>query len=272
MIKLCTIDLDGTLFDNQKNISKANIESIKQAKINGAKIVIATGRPIDGVYDVLDTLGLTTNDDYVICYNGAKILNVGKKETIYEEVIYGSDVKKLYDFAKKKQYFFHAFTSSGKLLASEPNMYTDVECRINHLNAEYIDFSKINDNDIFTKMMVVDDPDRLNIFEKEIDSYFYTKYTMVRSSKIFLEFLNKNSDKGKALLMLAKYLNIKDDETMAIGDAGNDLSMILKAHIGVAMANAFKEVLDNANYITTSNEDDGVAKAINKFINNKNKD
>ena len=87
-----------------------------------------------------------------------------------------------------------------------------------------------------------------------------------------MEFLNKNSDKGKALLMLAKYLNIKDDETMAIGDAGNDLSMILKAHVGVAMANAFKEVLDNANYITTSNEDDGVAKAINKFINNKNKD
>lgn len=63
-----------------KNISKANIEAIKQAKINGAKIVIATGRPIDGVYDVLDTLGLTTNDDYVICYNGAKILNVGKRK------------------------------------------------------------------------------------------------------------------------------------------------------------------------------------------------
>ena len=67
---------------------------------------------------------------------------------------------------------------------------------------------------------------------------------------------------------MENYLNLKDDETMAIGDAGNDLAMIEKAHIGVAMANSFPKIKEVANYITTSNEESGVAHAINKFVNN----
>lgn len=268
MIKLCTIDLDGTLFDAKKNISIENINAIKKAKENGCKIVIATGRPISGVLDVLSKLQLDTKNDYVICYNGGKIINVGTNETIYQEKILAKDIKRLYQITKEKKFFIHAFRSNGELITPVQNQYTDVECSINHIPATTLDFDTLEDDEEFIKVMVVDDEARLDTFAKEIDPYFYTNYTMVRSSKIFLEFLNKKVDKGLALLNLAEYLGVPMDETMAIGDAGNDYSMIEKAHIGVAMANAFKEILDIADYITTSNEESGVAMAINHFINN----
>ena len=96
---------------------------------------------------------------------------------------------------------------------------------------------------------------------------FQTEYSMVRSSKIFLEFLHRGIEKGSALKSLASYLNVKMDETMAIGDAGNDISMIKAAGIGVAMKNAFPEVLEIADYITENdNNNSGVAEALNKFI------
>ena len=83
MIKLVTIDLDGTLFDKNKNISLKNKEAIKKARQKGCKIVIATGRPIAGVKPVLEQLEMNTKDDYVIVYNGAKVYNVATNETIF---------------------------------------------------------------------------------------------------------------------------------------------------------------------------------------------
>ena len=77
MVRLCTIDLDGTLFDKDKNISDENKKAIQMAKENGCKIVLASGRPFQGILPTLKQLNLCSKEDYVICYNGAKILNVG---------------------------------------------------------------------------------------------------------------------------------------------------------------------------------------------------
>ena len=114
-------------------------------------------------------------------------------------------------------------------------------------------------------MMVSSDENvtRIIPITKEI---YGNDYSVLRSAKIFLEFLNKNTDKGQALLGLAKYLNIKVDETMAIGDAGNDIPMIKMAGVGVAMENSFPEVKECADFITLSNLNDGVSYAINKFV------
>ena len=116
-----------------------------------------------------------------------------------------------------------------------------------------------------SKAMVSSDENvtRIIPITKEI---YGNDYSVLRSAKIFLEFLNKNTDKGQALLGLAKYLNIKVDETMAIGDAGNDIPMIKMAGIGVAMGNSFPEVKECADFITLSNLNDGVSYAINKFV------
>lgn len=264
MIKLCTIDLDGTLFDKDKNISEENIKAIKKARELGCKIVIASGRPFCGVLPVLLKLGLTTNDDYVICYNGAKILNVGLNKEIYMCTLNQNDFNKIYEQSLLFNSNCHAFTTKEELVISKPNPYSDVEIRINGLKPHYPDFKTLNNE--YLKVMIIDDPKKLDYIESNINPNCFNDYSMVRSSNIFLEFLNKSTDKGQALERLSAYLNISLTETMAIGDAGNDFNMILKAGVGVAMANAFPYVKKAAKFITLDNENSGVAYAINKFI------
>ena len=270
MIKMITIDLDGTLFDNEKNISKLNKEAIKKCHDLGIKIVIATGRPKNGVMPVLEELGLTTDNDYVIIYNGAKIMNVGKDELISSTVIYGKDVKDLYKESLKLNVNIHAFRQNEELITPKHNPYTDVEARINHIPDILFDFNNINDSDVFIKAMMVDSYENINRIMPLVDKYFYDNFSVNRSSKIFLEFLNQKSDKGKALIELANYLNIDIKDTMAIGDAGNDLSMIKASGVGVLMENAFPEIKEYADFITKSNLDSGVAYAIEKLIFEQN--
>lgn len=266
MIKLVTIDLDGTLFDKKKNISLENKKAIQQAKENGCKIVIATGRPISGVIPVLEELNLCSNEDYVIIYNGAKVFNVGTKEIIFSSTIDGKTVKKLYEESLKLGVHFHAFRKNEELITPKHNPYTDIESSINHIEDKLYDFNNINDSDEFLKAMMVDNEENITRIIPLVDKYFTMNYSMVRSSKIFLEFLNKNTHKGHALEALAQHLNIDIQDTMAIGDAGNDLPMILTAGLGVAMENAFPEIKSQANVITDSNENSGVAKAIYKYV------
>lgn len=268
MIKLLTIDLDGTLFDKDKQISTENKIAIKKAREKGVKVVVATGRPTNGIIKVLEELDIKSSSDYVICYNGARIINAHNRKPIINHLIKGSDVKKLDEERRRLNLFIHAFRGNEELIRPIKNPYTDVEAKINQIPDNYFDFNEINDNEDFIKMMLIDDEEKLNDAEIKLDPYFKEHYNVVRSARIFLEFLNKDADKGKAMLELANILGLDNSEVMAIGDAGNDLGMIINAGIGVAMANSFKPVLDAADYITLSNEESGVAHAINKFILN----
>lgn len=266
MIKLVTIDLDGTLFDAKKNISKLNRDAISKARKLGVKIVIATGRPFSGVWPLLEDLGLTSNEDYVILYNGAKLMNCGTKEIIYSSYLSGRDVKEVYNDAKRLKIDFHAFRKNGELITPRFNPYTNVEATINHIDPKINDIISISDDEEFIKAMMVGDPNNIEHAMAFVNPKLVCEYNMLRSSQIFLEFLPKQANKGLALKALAKYLNIDMKDTMAIGDAGNDIPMIEASEIGVAMKNAFPEVKEKAKFITKSNEESGVAYAINKFI------
>lgn len=269
MIKLCTIDLDGTLFDSKKRISKENKEAIQQAKRNGCRIVIATGRPYAGVRPVLEELDLISEDDYVICYNGAKVFNTKTLDIIFASTITAIDVKKLYLESKRLGTYFHAFKKNEELFTDQHNPYTDVEVRINKIEDHIIDFMQFEDSIEFLKCMMVGKDEDITEAMDHLQPIYKTTYSVVRSSPIFLEFLNRSTNKGSALEALASYLGISKSETMAIGDAGNDLAMIQCAAIGVAMENSFPEIKKVANFITTSNENSGVAKALNRFVNLK---
>lgn len=267
MVKLIAIDLDGTLFDKEKNISKENKEAIAYAKEKGIYVVICTGRPFNGVIPVLEQLNINTDNDYLVCYNGAKVLNVGTNELIYSSTLNGKDVKALYNEANILGSYFHAFRENEELICTKENPYTDVEKRINRLESTEFDFTTIGDEEVFLKAMMICDKDTLDNAMKKINPIFPNTYSMVRSSTIFLEFLNKKTDKGLALVELSKHLNISMDEVMGIGDAGNDLSMIERSGIGVCMNNGYDYVKEKANYVTEKdNNNSGVAEAIYKFV------
>lgn len=266
MIKLVAVDLDGTLFDNDKKISKENKEAIQEAKKQGCHVVIATGRPVSGVLPVLEELGLTSREDYAIIYNGAKVFNAETKEIVFSSTIDGKAVKGLYREAQRLKVNFHAFRKNEELITPKHNPYTDVESRLNHIPDILYNFDELKDTDEFLKAMMVDSDENITRIIPFVDKYFTENFSMVRSSKIFLEFLNKNTHKGHALEALASYLGIDMKETMAIGDAGNDLPMILCAGLGVAMENSFPEIRQQADVITSSNLESGVAKAIRDYV------
>ena len=266
MYKLIALDMDGTLLNEEKIVTERTKKAIKAARDKGVTVVLATGRPIDGVTRYLEELDMYTDNDYVLSYNGGLVLKTKNKEVVCKLGLIGEDVKYLYELSKTLGVNIHAFSEKNGLVTPKNSKYTEVEASINNITVNEINFDNIENDESFIKIMMIDEPE---ILQKAIDNLpeeVYEKYTVVRSAPFFLEFLNKEVNKGVGVEMLAKHLGVKREEVITMGDAGNDLHMIEYAGMGIAMGNAFDEVKEAANYITDSNNEDGVAKAIEKFV------
>lgn len=267
MFKLIALDMDGTLLNEDKKISEENYLAIKKAKEKGVKVVLATGRPIKGIERYLDKLGLISNEDYCVTYNGSLVVNTGTKEVLTQVLLNSEDVHYLYDLSKKLDINIHALTTSG-CITPELSKYTELEIKMNEIPFTEIDFHTIDDTTSVVKVMFVGEENKLSSVIENLPEEVYEKYTVVRSAPYFLEFLDKNVNKGAGVKSLAEKLGINQHEVICVGDAGNDIHMIEYAGLGVAMGNAFPEAKKVANYITYSNEEDGVAHVIDKFILN----
>lgn len=265
MYKLIAVDMDGTLLREDKTISNRTKNAIKKAVQKGVKVVLASGRPIEGLERYLEELHLSSEDDYVMSFNGSVIQNAKTKEVVSKKILKGSDLKVLYALSKEIGVNIHAFTREG-CITPIMNEYSMLEGRINGIEVHERDFNTIDDQEDVIKVMFIDPQPVLEEAMKKIPAHYYKDFTVVRSAPYFLEFLNKASSKGTGVKALANYLGIKQEEVICIGDAGNDLDMIQFAGLGVAMGNAFDEVKEAADYITCDNDEDGVAHVIEKFI------
>ncbi len=125
---------------------------------------------------------------------------------------------------------------------------------------------EISEDESIIKIMLIDEPDVLDKAIAKLPKEVGEKYNLAKSTPYFFEIINKESNKGLGLKALADYLNVDKDEIIAVGDAGNDLDMIEFAGLGVAMENGHSNVKEAANYITKSNNEDGVAEVVKKFI------
>lgn len=266
MIKLIAIDIDGTLLNDNNQISEHNRNAILKAKEKGVKIVIASGRQSKGVQWILDLLDLKQDDQYTINYNGAKIFNNGTGEVIYQSFISGKDVKELYKTSLKLGTFINIYNKNDELLTPLENKFTILEAYLNDAKFSVVDFNEFDDNEEFIKTMIVDDKDILNDLEPIFFQKYHNELSVLRSHPNFLEILNRDSNKGKAIETLALYLGINLDQILAFGDNGNDISMIKKAGYGYMMANAKDEYKDKAKYIAPSNNNSGVGVIIEEMI------
>lgn len=265
MYKMIALDMDGTLLRDDKTISTETMNAIKLAKSIGIKVVLATGRPLSGIEAYLKDLDLLNTSDYAITLNGAIVQNTHNHSIISKHKLTIEDFSELYELSKKLQVNFHAFTSDG-IITPKMTEYSKLEEVVNNLKVKIVDIPKLKKSMEIIKIMMVDEPVILEKAIKALPSELYKKYTIVRSAPYYLEFLNKDCNKGEGIKILAKYLNIDIKDVICIGDAGNDLHMIKYAGLGVAMGNAFAEVKEIADYITKTNEEDGVAHVIHKFI------
>lgn len=266
MYKLIGVDMDGTLLRKDKTISEKTKKAIEDARKLGVKVVLATGRPVEGIERYLKELDMLKDEDFVVSYNGAVVQETKSKKILSTTSLKGVDYKLLYDVSKELGVNIHAFSEKYGLVAPINSEYTQVEATINGIELTEMPVESTEDNENFIKIMLVDNKENVDNAIKNLPKYLYDKYTVVRSAPYFLEFLDKKANKGEGVRKIAEIMGITRDEVITIGDAGNDLHMIEYAGMGIAMGNAFDEIKEKADYITDTNENDGVAKAIEKFV------
>lgn len=266
MYKLIALDLDGTLLKNDKTISKRNIENIMKAKEKGVKVVIATGRPIKGVRNIINQLGLDTKDDYCVTCNGSLVQNNHSREVLCKTSLKGSDYKYLYNLSLQLGVNMHG-VMEDKVITPKLSKYTNLESELNGIEIKEVESDTLSEELDVIKIMYVDDPHILEPVIEEVIPKLSHKYSMVQSEPFFFEFLKLGTNKWTGIEALANKLGIKQEEIICVGDAGNDSHMIKNAGLGVAMKNGFQEIKNIANYITNNtNEEDGVSEVIEKFI------
>jgi Cof subfamily protein (haloacid dehalogenase superfamily) len=265
MYKLIAIDMDGTLLNENKEISNRSQKGIGKLKEMGIKVVLATGRPLLGVMRYIEKLDLLEVDDFVVTYNGALVQSTKTNKVLLKKPLSLDSYKELYAVSKELDVNIHALTGNS-VLTPKKNPYTEIESSINQIPIIEGSIEDIDDSTNIVKVMFVDDPKKLDSIMPYIPQWVIEKYEVLRSAPIFLEFLDKDVNKGIGVSLIANHLGIKPEEVICVGDAGNDIAMIQYAGLGVAMANATEDVKNVADYITLSNEEDGVAHVIEMFM------
>lgn len=267
MYKLIAIDLDGTLLNYRHEITEKVKQAINEVKKRGIKIVLCSGRPIGGIEQYIEVLNLNEEDDYVIAYNGALVQNTRTKQPIVDLSLRLEDLKKLYEISIQLQTPMHFFDIEAIYTSNENiNRFTVFESYVNDIPLRYRRIDELQTDILLPKIMFINQPEKLQQTIKELPNELYEQYTIVQSAPYFLEFVHPKASKGNAVKYLAQTLGINQNEVMTIGDNGNDLSMIEYAGCGVAMGNAIPTVKNIADFETLTNNEDGVAHALNKLI------
>lgn len=266
MYKLIALDMDGTLLNEDKVVSEKNKEALKKAKELGVYVVLASGRPIDGLLKFLEELNLLGEDDYVLSYNGCLVQKTKTREAVCDVTLKGRDLKYLKKLADEAGLNIHAFSKEKGLITPKENKYTTYEAHHNGIDFHIDDFKDIKDDEDIIKVMMIDEPEILDEGMKKLPNEVYEKYSVAKSAPFFLEFFNKEASKGIGVKLLADHLGIKREEVIAVGDEMNDFSMIEYAGLGVAMGNACEKIKEIANFVTDTNDNDGVAKVVEEFI------
>ena len=185
---------------------------------------------------------------------------------MYKNLLDHAVLPYLYECAQKNQFAILTYDGEYVLTETPDDEYLIKEAKLNGMKIKKVDNFLAAVKHPIAKCLIVGDPDRLAILEKEMHEHLKDQMGVFRSEAYFLELVPKGIDKAQSLAVLLKEINMTKDEMIAIGDGFNDLSMIKFAGLGVAMANAQDVVKENADYITLSNEEDGVAHVVRKFI------
>lgn len=274
-VKLIALDLDGTLFNSQSQISAHNIDTIKKANEAGATVVISTGRPYSGLpFEQLKGSGIR----FAITTNGSAIYEIESGKCLFEEAMDEDIILPILDFLLTKDIHMDAFiggkgytpvqcVAAGQKLANPPALkhyILNTRVRVDNLPLF------IHENQLKVQKMTLNFYPEGDVFKdrEEVRKYLESNpaVTTVSGGYNNLEFTRADVNKGVGLQKMAQLLDIPVAQTMAVGDTENDLAIIRAAGVGVAMGNATAAVKSAADYITTSNDEDGVAAAIAHFL------
>lgn len=264
--EVLVLDIDGTLTNSKKQISPATLQAIMTIQERGHKVVLASGRPTPGILPLAKQLKLDEYGGFILSFNGAKIINCKTNEIIYQKTLPKHLIKEIYNVSTEFNLGLITYEDDTILVGSELDEYIELESRINGIPLRKIDnFVDYVTFDV-NKCLLTAEGDYLATVEPIAKERFGDELNIYRSEAFFLEFMPPNIDKAHSLGKLLEHLGLSKDQMISCGDGYNDLSMIEYAGMGVAMANAKDEVKNAADYITLSNDHDGVAHVIHEFM------
>ncbi|MCR1839498.1 Cof-type HAD-IIB family hydrolase [Murimonas intestini] len=264
--KLLALDLDGTLTNSRKEVSNENKIAIKKAIDNGVKIVLASGRPVIGMQKVAEELELVKYGGYILAYNGGHIIECKSGKTIIKETIPFEYYHDICECGKKFGAHTLTYNEKGIIAENDESSYVRKEAYNNSILITKVNNLESVIKEAIVKFMIVGDPLKLKETYYYIQDLFKNKLNVFFSEPYFLEITPLGVEKAASLAKLLKYLTIDREELIACGDGLNDISMLKYAGFAVAMGNAYKETKECADYIVATNEKNGVAEAIEKFI------
>ena len=266
---IIALDLDGTLTNSEKIITLRTFDALMKAQREGVRLVLASGRPTFGIAALANQLQLADYGGYVLSYNGGRIIDWCKKTVIFSQVVDQKLVPILYDFAEKAQLPIVTYLPDAILASKNEGEYLAEEARINGMPvvvAQNFVEEAMQIAGGSTKFLIPGEPELLIQLESEMKAALSEQMEVFRSAPFFLELPPKGIDKAQSLQRLLTHRGLERESLMAFGDGFNDLSMIQFAGQGVAMANAVEEVKSIADFVTTSNEEDGIAHALEQLL------
>ena len=265
--QLLVLDLDGTLTNSKKEITPPTRQALIEIQEAGKKVVLASGRPTMGVAPLARELNLADYGSYILSFNGGRITDCRTGELIYNKLLPAEYIAPIYETACKYPVDILAYGEHSIYSGIAPNMYSESEAFINHVKidrlVDFVGFVSAQENN---KFLITGEPDVIERLRQEMLFKFRGELNIYCSEPYFLEIMPQNIDKAFSLQNLLVSLNLTKEEMICCGDGHNDLTMIQLAGLGVAMANAQPLVLENADYITKSNNEDGVLHVINQFM------
>jgi Cof subfamily protein (haloacid dehalogenase superfamily) len=263
-IKLVALDLDDTLLDDGLKISPDCQRTIQAVRSRGVRITISTGRMFKSALPYAEQLDI---DVPLITYQGAWVKNSRSGEILYDKPVPNQLAREIIGYFQTQGIHCHSYYNDHLVMESvtpEGEAYAalaGVEIRlVKSMLAE------LDEAEAMKIMAISYQEPQLLVMQEYLQSIYGDKLHITRSKPYFLEVMHPEADKARALQVIASHYDIDRDEVMAIGDSFNDLEMIKWAGLGVAMGNAVPVVKAAADYITTSNEEEGVAEALQKFI------
>lgn len=265
--KAISLDLDGTLTNSQKKVSDKNKETIFKALDKGIKVILASGRPLFGITSVADILELSKRGGYILAYNGGNIVDCTNGELIYSRFVPDECVHDICCEAQKNNVYAITYYKDYVLAESDEDEYVKKEAFCNGAEIKKVENLEQFVDYPVAKYIIVGEHTKLLPVEEALKEKHGNLLDIFFSEDYFLEVVPKGVAKDKSLEALLDKLNIKREELIACGDGMNDLPMIEYAGLGVAMDNAYPKVKESADIIAPSNDDDGVAFIIKKYMN-----
>ena len=288
MYKLIAVDLDGTMLNSYGIVTENTKNVIKNVINKGTDVIIASGRPIDSIKAIAKEIG---SENYFIAGNGALVYDIKNDEVVYEKYMPKEKVLEIIKICEENSITYNVYTDETILATSlkynvlyyhKENLKKEEDKKTNiSIVKDMYDYVKNMNNAKFLKITICDDMKSVfNSILKKInkvkdvevlDVSHMSRKTITQGTEeipieyYYTEITYKDVDKWNAIEFLAEKINIKREEIIAIGDNINDKKMIEESGLGIAMKGSTQYVTEVAKYITDTNNDEGVAKAIEKF-------